>query len=499
MTSKTMLVAQREYLENVRTKTFWISIFIVPVLIAASIGIGALLRQFKEVQRYTVVDLGDGQLARRAEREFRQSDAQIVFKLLGDLAQQDEPDQQLLELAQQLKDVKPGEQPTGEQMLAIFNWMQQQSPETMAKFEGIGTSKRYDYVTLDDLGIGEGDSETQQKELNKLVQDGDLFAYFVLGANPLESLSDFLYVSNNLTDKALPNAYQNTLTTLVQGDRIREKGISKQVATHIQERLRFSDDRKNIKQVDESGETKEVTDENIIDKWAPIGFVYFLWIAIFSIANLLLTNTIEEKSNRIIEVLLSSVSPGQLMRGKIWGIAFTGLTIVGTWVGFALLAAWLAPTLLGDGGGFLSMLLPALGNTSYLISFLLYFLGGYMLYAAVLVAIGSVCNTLKEAQNLMQPVVMVLMVPLISMVFVTQEPNGIVAKVLSFIPLFTPFTMMNRAGGPPETWEYVVTGLLLVLTIWFAFKAAGKVFRVGVLMTGNPPKVKEILGWLRQS
>ena len=117
----------------------------------------------------------------------------------------------------------------------------------------------------------------------------------------------------------------------------------------------------------------------------------------------------------------------------------------------------------------------------------------------MLVAIGSVCNTLKEAQNLMQPVMMILMVPLISMVFITQEPNGTVAKVLSFIPLFTPFTMMNRAAGPPEVWEYVVTTILLIATIWFAFKAAGKVFRVGVLMTGNPPKLKEILGWLWKS
>ena len=99
----------------------------------------------------------------------------------------------------------------------------------------------------------------------------------------------------------------------------------------------------------------------------------------------------------------------------------------------------------------------------------------------------------------MQPVMTLLMVPLIAMVFITQEPNGTVAKVLSFVPIYTPFTMMNRAAGPPETWEYVVTSALLVVTILLTFKAAGKVFRVGVLMTGNPPKLKEILGWLWRS
>jgi ABC-2 type transport system permease protein len=316
----------------------------------------------------------------------------------------------------------------------------------------------------------------------------------VLGEEPTKSLTGFDYVSNNLTDGSLRQAYENTLTRIVQQQRIEDAGISPAVARHIQERVSFGK-----KQVDATGSTAEVKRENEADKWAPIGFVYFLWIAIFSIANLLLTNTIEEKSNRIIEVLLSSVSPHQLMQGKIWGIAGTGLTIVGTWVGFGLLAAWIAPAFLGESGGLVQMLLVALGNSGYLVAFVLYFLGGFLLYAAVLVAIGSVCNTLKEAQNLMQPVVMVLMVPLIAMVFITQEPNGLVARVLSFVPLFTPFTMMNRAGGPPELWEYVVTTLLLLLTIWFVMRAAGKVFRVGVLMTGNPPKLKEILGWLRQS
>jgi ABC-type Na+ efflux pump permease subunit len=135
----------------------------------------------------------------------------------------------------------------------------------------------------------------------------------------------------------------------------------------------------------------------------------------------------------------------------------------------------------------------------YLISFIVYFFFGYLLYAAILVGLGSVCNSLKEAQNLLQPVFILLIVPLVSMMFVVQEPNGIVAKVLSYVPLFTPFLMMNRAGGPPELYEYAITSVLLLASVWFAFKAAGKVFRVGVLMTGNPPKLKEIFGWLRQS
>jgi ABC-2 type transport system permease protein len=489
MASKTLLVARRDYVENVRTKTFWIGILIVPLLIAAMVGGSALLQRFKQEQKYTVLDLGDQDLAWKAEREFREGDARVLFELAAKATN----DPALEELRQTLGDSE-GSAPSGEQLLAVFEWMQRQDPKLLARMADLETSRRFVFVPEDELQIAGNDPSERQRALNQLVQKGELFAYFVLGTHPEKSTDDFRYVSNNLTDNALRSAYENALTRIVQKQRITAAGIPPKVAAHIQQRVEFQKE-----QVDESGATAEVKQENVIDKWAPVGFVYFLWMAIFSIANLLLTSTIEEKGNRTIEVLLSSVSSTQLMQGKIWGIAATGMTIVGTWVGFGLLAAWLGPQLLGNAeGGLLSALFTALRNTDYLFAFVFYFLGGYLLYAALLVAIGSVGNTLKEAQNLMQPVMMLLMVPLIAMVFVGQEPNGLVARVMSWIPLFTPFTMMNRAGGPPATWEYVGTSVLLVVVIWFAFKAAGKIFRVGVLMTGNPPKLKEIFSWLRE-
>lgn len=493
MKNKTYHVAHREYMENVRTKTFWISLLILPILIAVSMGIGALLNRFKEVQRYTVIDPTGGSLVQRAEREARQGDLAVLMQFAGSLANDPElqKDPAFAELAEAAKKGDTPE-PGPAQMQALLRWIQKQDPKQLAKLEGIATSKRFQYVPLDELELKSTDLEEQKKELGQLVHQGKLFAYFVLGPDPLVSFDGFAYVSNNLTDKGLQDLYESTLTSMFQKDRIAAANIDPKVAAHIQARVRFV-----ANQSDEKGETSVVQKEDTLGKWAPMGFVYFLWFAIFGITNLLLTNTIEEKSNRIIEVLLSSVSPGQLMRGKIFGIAATGLTIIGTWVAFALLAAEFAPKLMGSEGTMVKFLVATLQNSGYLISFVAYFLSGYLLYAAILVAIGSVCNSLKEAQNLMQPVMMILMVPLIAMMFITQEPNGTVAKVMSFIPFYTPFTMMNRAGGPPETWEYVATSVLIVVSILFAFHAAGKVFRIGVLMTGNPPRLKEIWSWLR--
>jgi ABC-2 type transport system permease protein len=507
MANKTLLVAQRELLENLRTKTFWIGILAFPILISISMGAGWVLSKFKEQQKYAVVDLSAQQIGSRIERQARSGDFQSIARLLAknkdlqgplvelqrELAPQLEamtPDAEAPEA--QTKDLKP--QVPAEVQERIAQWFQNLPATEADAFVRSQSSRlsaaKYRFASLDSLGIADLAPEEQEKKLSELVNTKKLFAYFVVGKEPDRNLDDFRYVSNNFTDNDLRSWYGNAATKVVQDLRIKTENIPTAVATRLREEVSFKE-----KKVTVTGETEDVKLADKAGGFAPMAFVYLLWIAVFTAAQMLLTNTVEEKSNRIIEVLLSSVSPLELMSGKIWGIAATGLTIIGSWVIFALIGVWLAPKLLV--GMDLSWT-AVIGDPLYLISFVVYFFFGYLLYAAILVGLGSVCNSLKEAQNLLQPVFILLVVPLVSMMFVVQEPNGTVAKVLSYVPLFTPFTMMNRAGGPPEVYEYVITGILLIVSVLIAFKAAGKVFRVGVLMTGNPPKLREILSWLRE-
>lgn len=493
MANKSLLVAQREYLENVRTKTFWIGILALPIILVISIGAGWVLNKFKQVQTYAVLDLGGDQLGERIERTARTPDLLAFAKVLQQAkalpASAREQAQGLGSLIEGL-----GDAPTDEQLRELQRAMLRIPASDMEELarqgKGMATARKFQRRSLDELGLAGLPLDQQQSRLAQLVDKGELFAYFEIGADPLRTLVDFRYVSNNLTDSELRSWYAEAATRVVQRLRIQDAGIEPGIARAIQETVRFREQK-----VDATGAAKDVETGEKANKYAPVGFVYLLWIAVFTAAQMLLTNTVEEKSNRIIEVLLSSVSPLQLMSGKIWGIALTGLTIVGSWVLCALLGVWLTPKLIA---GFDFPLMDVIGDPLYLASFVGYFLAGYLLYAAILVGIGSVTNSLKEAQNLLQPVFIVLIVPLISMMFIVQEPNGIVAKVLSYIPLFTPFTMMNRAGGPPELYEYVITSAVLLVSVWLAFRAAGKIFRVGVLMTGNPPRLKEILGWLRE-
>jgi len=140
-------------------------------------------------------------------------------------------------------------------------------------------------------------------------------------------------------------------------------------------------------------------------------------------------------------------------------------------------------------------LLTILKGSNLLLLFSVYFLLGYLMFAGFILSIGSVCNTLKEAQSYMGALTMVMMVPLLTMTFIPKDPNGPLARLLSWIPLYTPFTMMNRAAADPPLFDLIGTLVLLLASAGLALWMAGKVFRIGILRTGQPPKVIEMLRW----
>jgi ABC-2 type transport system permease protein len=224
---------------------------------------------------------------------------------------------------------------------------------------------------------------------------------------------------------------------------------------------------------------------SIATTFMPFIFTFLLFLTIVTVSQALITSTLEEKGNRVIEVLLSSVSPFQLMAGKIVGTCAVGLTLMAIWstAGFAGLA--LRGIHLVDAG--------------QLLLCLAYYLLGFLLIASLMVAAGSACNTLKEAQNLLSPLMFLLTLPMFFWIVVGRDPHGTLARVLSLVPPFTPFLMMMRVAStpPPPASEIAISLLLLALTAWLAMRLAARVFRVGVLMYGKPPSLRELFRWMR--
>jgi ABC-2 type transport system permease protein len=329
-----------------------------------------------------------------------------------------------------------------------------------------------------------------QAALNRMIREERLFAYVVIGEDPVTGSAGFKYVSNNLTDEDLRDWFRGVTSAEVRDRRLAAEEIAPEVARWIQQPLTFE-----VLKVSDTGEEEAIEERDMLRQWAPVAFVYLLWISVFSVSQMLMTNTVEEKSSRVIEVLLSSVSPMELLAGKIAGIATTGLTMVGSWLLAFFVVTKYLPGLMGAPP---TLDLTALATDPvYILSFLAYFMLGYLFYAAILVGLGSLFSTVTEAQNVMPAIMLFLFVPLVTMVPIGRDPNGMLAQILSWVPPFTPFVMMNRAAGPPTTFEYLGTSLLLALSIVAAMWAGAKVFRIGILLTGKPPKVREVLRWIR--
>ena len=219
----------------------------------------------------------------------------------------------------------------------------------------------------------------------------------------------------------------------------------------------------------------------------PAGFMFLLWMAVITSGNYLLTSTIEEKSSRVMEVLLSAVSPIELLCGKLVGQAGVAGVMLLMYGGVGL-----------AGLGAVAML--DVVPLPHLLWLVVWFPLAYFTVAAIMVSLGSAVSDLREAQSLIGPAMILLTVPLILWIPIVESPNGTLATVCSFIPPAAPFVMILRLTGANEPVPLVqallamfVSSATVVAILW----AGARVFRVGVLMQGKPPSPMELLRWIK--
>ena len=230
------------------------------------------------------------------------------------------------------------------------------------------------------------------------------------------------------------------------------------------------------------------SDNEIARTILPIAFMMLLWTAAFTSGNYLLTTTIEEKSNKVIEVLLSAISPMQLLGGKIIGQAGVSTVILAMYGSAAII-------------GLLTFALFDIVSISQLILFIVYFIMGYFMIATMMVAVGSAVSELSDAQSLMGPMMIMLMIPFFLWPIITDHPHGTVAIATSYIPPLTPFIMIIRMATTTEPlmlWEILLSigvGYLAVIAmVWMS----ARIFRIGILMQGKPPNLWQLLLWVKR-
>lgn len=239
---------------------------------------------------------------------------------------------------------------------------------------------------------------------------------------------------------------------------------------------------------------QEVTETGVQDSNAllnimmPFAFMMLLMISVMVGGQSLLTSTVEEKSNRLAEVLLSALSPMQLMAGKIVGQMGVGL---------ALIAVYGAVGTFGLASAAMMHILSWWAVAALAV----YFLIAYFLVASFMAAIGAAVSDMREAQVLLTPVMLMLMIPYFLWLPISRGPDSLLSVICSLVPPISPFAMMIRltSSSPPPAWQVILSMGLGIAAIYPALWAAGKVFRVGLLVYGKPPNFATLLRWIRAS
>ncbi|MGE0159628.1 MAG: ABC transporter permease [Gemmatimonadales bacterium] len=248
---------------------------------------------------------------------------------------------------------------------------------------------------------------------------------------------------------------------------------------------------------------EEATTARTPDFWVAYIGAFFLYIVILMYAVAVMRATLEEKTSRIVEVIVSSMKPWHLMLGKILGVGAVSLTQLSIWL--------LTGTLLGSAGlpamvaarpdlSDLSSIREALPGVGFVALFVAFFLLGFFMYSGLYACVGAMCNTHEEAQQAQAPLVVFLVGPILLLIPVIQSPSSTMATSLSLFPLFSPILMWARAaGGGAPAWQVGLSMLLMTLSVVAIAWVAGRIYSVGILMTGKRPTLPELWRWVKEA
>lgn len=279
--------------------------------------------------------------------------------------------------------------------------------------------------------------------------------------------------------------FETALTEIVIRRRLAREGLDyervKELATNVE--LEMS-------QITSTGDVEE---KSFLAEWGVVFvFVMILYTALLTWGIGISRGIIEEKGSRVIEVLVSSIRPKELLFGKVVGLGLAGLTQMAIWgaVGLSLSAYGAVATAQVWSNVTIAPIV--------FVYFIVFFLLGFLLYASIFTVIGSICSTEQDAQQLQGIVTMPMLIPILVLMFIVQSPNSMLSTVLSLIPFFSPLVMLARIILlEPPIWQIVASIVILLVSIYWAVAFSARVFRVGILMYGKRPSLRELVRWYK--
>jgi ABC-2 type transport system permease protein len=445
---KVLVIAVREYLAAVRTKAFIVGLVIMPVMMSGSLVLQWLLRDYHDIKekRFAVVD--------------RTPNARLLPPLQEAVRQYNEHTR---------------DPATGKQVQPHFTL--EQVPASADTPDAVGE---------------------QREQLSERVRQGELFGFLEIGPRVFEPGSEvsadgphmLRYQSNRPTHQIFPRLAKEALASAITDIRIAEAGlpVSPRTVKALVEPVPLRE--MGLSRRDPAtGRVEDASEQSRLAPVAvPLGLMMLMFMVIMMGATPLMQGVVEEKMQRIAEVLLGSVRPFDLMLGKLLGMTAVSLTMATVYLGGTLWAA--------HRYGFAEYI-----PGSVLAWFLLFQALATLMYGSLFIAIGAACTEMHETQNLMWPVMLLVVAPMFVLGSVLQEPNSAVATALSFFPFATPTIMIVRLAVPPglEVWQPLLGVLLVLATTLLCVYAAGRIFRVGILLQGKGARLGDMMRWVFRS
>ena len=466
---KILTIARREYQAMVATKAFLIGISLMPVLTLGGTWIPGLLKGMEksEIRRIAVID-GSG-------------------KLFAPLNVVSEQRNQLLRL-QQSDTTNTDNQKSADESLSKTDKEDRDARKAM----GLEEIHRYLLEEIPVAGFG----DEQRLELSNRIRNNELYAFIEIPEDVLTKvdtdltslqalqLPEIRYVAQ---DAALADAKrwaETSLNQLIRANRLTAAGVSPMVLLELQRKATVVGS--GLFSRNANGQiTSEEKPNELASLFLPMGIMMLMFMIVMMSAQPMLESVLEEKTLRISEVLLGSANANQLMTGKLLGNVAGSLTV------FALYAL---------GGIAVASSKGMADSIPYHVLpwFVIYQILAVLLFSSLFMAIAASVSQLREAQSLLLPVWMMMLLPMFVWFNVVREPNSTLATVLSFFPPSTPLMMTLRlaTGAIIPTWQIVLSILLLVFGTAVGVLAAARIYRIGILWQGKTPKITEMLLWL---
>ncbi|MEO1255268.1 MAG: ABC transporter permease [Bacteroidota bacterium] len=366
-------------------------------------------------------------------------------------------------------------------------------------------TERYKYVSV------EAPLDSAKADFAK----SEAFALIYIPDVNIEEPKGITFYAKTSPGVTLVRGFERTIESQIRDRKLTQAGLTDDQLDQLKTNVDIASYNISQSSSDGSGIEEKKSDANSTF-WISYVMGFLIYIFLFALPEIHMQGVIEEKSSKIVEVIVSTVKPFQMMVGKVVGVASVGIvqfviwmvlmgviwTVAMSFLGIdpaAAQATSLTPEQTQAQSNEILEIIQDVNWTQIILLFLFYFLGGYLLYGALFAAVGSAVDTPADAQQFMMPIMLPIIISLMGLfMFVFEEPDGPVSFWLSVIPFTSPIVMMGRIGFGVPTWEIALSMVLLVGGFFFTLWLAGRIYRIGILMHGTKVNYKVLGKWLMQ-